>query len=102
MKPFTIYLTCHIEQTIQVSPCQHQLSNQEDTDKDHTEGKYVCWPLVTAENVSKCIPQSEETMKGYKNHQKQGIISTKPKKHTCATITEYFPKSREDRRRYVL
>ena len=34
---------------------------------------------MTAENVSKHFPQSEETVKGHMNHQRQGVRSTQPK-----------------------
>ena len=43
------------------------------------KGNFIGWPLVTAENVSKHFPQSEETVKGHMNHQRQGVRSTKPK-----------------------
>ena len=48
--------------------------------KSNKKGNFVGWPLVTAENVSKHFPQSEETEKGHRNHQRQGVRSTKPKK----------------------
>ena len=47
-----------------------------------TKGNFIGWLLVTAENVSKYFPQSEESVKGHMNHQRQGVRSTKPKKPT--------------------
>ena len=44
------------------------------------KGNFIGWPLVTAENASKYFPQSEETVKGHMNYQRQGVRSTKPKK----------------------
>ena len=46
------------------------------------KGHFIGWSLVTAENVSKYFPQSEETVKGHMNHQRQGVRSTKLKKPT--------------------
>ena len=46
------------------------------------KGNFIGWPLVTAENVSKYSPQSEETVKGHTDHQRQGVRSTKPKNST--------------------
>ena len=35
--------------------------------------------MVTVENVNKHFPGSEETVKGHRNHQRQGVRSTKQK-----------------------
>ena len=35
--------------------------------------------MVTVENVNKHFPESEETVKGHMNHQRQGVRSTKKK-----------------------
>ena len=43
------------------------------------KGNFVGWPMLTVENVNKHFPQSDETIKGHLNHQRQGVRSTKPK-----------------------
>ena len=35
--------------------------------------------LLTVENVNKNFPESDETVKGHMNYQRQGVRSTKPK-----------------------
>ena len=35
--------------------------------------------MVTVENANKHFPESEETVKGHMNHQRQGVRSTKKK-----------------------
>ena len=67
-----------IEQTIQymhtciVSPTRHTWV------KAIRRGNFIGWPLVTVKNVNKYLPESEETVKGHMNHQRQGVRSTKP------------------------
>jgi len=41
------------------------------------KGNFASWPLLTVENINKCFPESEETVKGHMNHQRQGVRSTK-------------------------
>ena len=40
------------------------------------KGNLVGWPMVTVKNVNKNFPESEETVKGHMNHQRQGVRST--------------------------
>ena len=42
------------------------------------KGNFIEWPILTVENVNKNFPESEETVKGHMNHQRQGVRSTKP------------------------
>jgi len=35
--------------------------------------------MLTVKNVNKHFPESDETVKGHMNHQRQGVRSTKPK-----------------------
>ena len=37
------------------------------------------WPMLTVENVNNHLPESEETVKGHMNHQRQGVRFAKPK-----------------------
>ena len=41
------------------------------------KGTFATWSLHTAENINKSFPESEETVKGHMNHQRQGVRSTK-------------------------
>ncbi len=42
-------------------------------------GHFNEWPLLTQHNISKHFPESEETIMGHTNQQRQGVRSTKPK-----------------------
>ena len=42
-------------------------------------GHFDGWPLLTQHNVSKHYPESDETIMGHTNQQRQGVRSTKPK-----------------------
>ena len=47
--------------------------------KSINNGHFVTWPLLTQSNVSKHFPESDETIMGHTNQQRQGVRSTKPK-----------------------
>ena len=42
-------------------------------------GNFVGWPLLTAQNVSKYYPETNETPKGHLNQTRKNVRSTKPK-----------------------
>lgn len=42
-----------------------------------SNGHFSTWPLFTRENVSKHFPESDETIMGHTNQQRQGVRSTK-------------------------
>ena len=46
------------------------------------KGSYLSWPLVNVNNVSKYLPEYEETQKGHMRSQRQGVRSTKTKAPT--------------------
>lgn len=54
--------------------------------KSINAGNFVTWPLLTQHNVSKHFPESDETIMGHTNQQRQGVRSTKPK--TTPTDTD--------------
>ena len=43
------------------------------------KGNFIGWPVLTVKNVNKHFPESDETVKGHMNHQREGVRSTKPK-----------------------
>ena len=43
------------------------------------KGNSIGWPMLTVENVNKHFSESEETVKGHTNHQRQDVRSAKPK-----------------------
>ena len=47
--------------------------------KSVNNGNFVTWLLLTQHNVSKHFPESNETIMGHTNQQRQGVWSTKPK-----------------------
>ena len=71
-----------IEQTIRYLHASIGFPTKRTWLKAIKKGNVVGWPLVTAENVSKYFPQSEETVKGHMSHQQQGVRSTEPKERT--------------------
>ena len=42
-------------------------------------GNFVGWPLLTAQNVNKYYPETNETPKGHLNQTRKNVRSTKPK-----------------------
>ena len=55
----------------------------------------VEWPMVTVENVNKHFPESEETIKGHMNHQRQGVRSTKNKELIEINTSKKVEKKKE-------
>ena len=43
------------------------------------KGNFVGWPLLIIENVNKYVPETDETVKGHMNHQRQGVRTTRKK-----------------------
>ena len=54
--------------------------------KSINNGHFVTWPLLTQHNVSKHFPESDETIMGHTNQQRQGVRSTKPKPAQPETV----------------
>jgi hypothetical protein len=46
-------------------------------------GNFVGWPLLTAKNVSKYYPETDETPKGHMNQQRKNVQSTKQPLKEC-------------------
>ena len=46
-------------------------------------GNFVGWPLLTAKNVSKYYPETDETPKGHMNQQRKNVRSTKQPFEEC-------------------
>ena len=65
------------------------------------KGNFVGWPLLTVENVNRYFPESDETVKGHMNHQRQGVRSTKEKNPEPADENNKSEAGKKERDVYV-
>lgn len=77
----TVYDLPSIAQAMQLHHASLGFPIKDPLTKAIANGHFEGWPLLTQHNITKHYPESDETIMGHTNQQRQGVRSTKPK-HT--------------------